>query len=69
MQTLRTRDCREENKNISLTEELQAVVAARDPCQGGVERGKGVEQGAGSSCQVRHEDRGSKVPGRRVSFV
>ena len=69
MQTVRTRDCGEGKKNISLTEELQTVVAARHPCRVGVERGRGVEQGAGSSCQVRHEDRDSKVPGRRVSFV
>ena len=69
MQTVRARECGEGKKNISLSEELQTVVAARHPCRVGVERGQGVEQGAASSCQVRHEDRDSKVAGRRVSFV
>ena len=69
MQTVRTRDCGEEGKNISLTEELQAAVAARHSCQAGVDSGKGAEQGAGSSSQVRQEHRDSKLPGRRVSFV
>ena len=70
VQSVRARNCREEGKNISLTEELQAAVAARHvSCQAGVERGKEAEPAASSSCQVRQEHRDSKLPGRRVSFV
>ena len=69
MQTVRGRECGVEKKNISLSEELQTVVAARHPCRDKVELGQGIEQGEASACHVRHEDRASKVAGRRVTFV
>ena len=69
MQAVRGGECGERKKNISLSEELQTVVAARHPCRDGVELGQGIEQGEASACHVRHEDRASKVAGRRVTFV
>ena len=70
VQPVWAKNCGEEEKNSSLSEELRAAVAARHvSCQAGVERGKGSEAAAGSSCQVRQEHRDSKLPGRRVSFV
>ena len=69
MQTVRGRECGVGKKNISLSEELQTVVAARHPCRDRVELGQGIEQGEASACHVRHEDGASKVAGRRVTFV
>ena len=69
MQTGRGGECGEGRKNISLNEELQTVVGARHPCRDRVEPGQGIEQGEGSACHVRHEDRAGKVAGKRVTFV